>query len=317
MKITQEGLWADLKIRNPKVITAKYGSVLGALSHALRGAIVAAEGKTLFVADYSAIEARVVMWLAGEEEALESFRRGEDIYSVMASEIYNKPCSKEDTPDERQVGKTAILGLGFQMGASKFVATVEKMTGIIISEEMAKQVVDTYRAKFAGVKQLWWEMEAAAIRAVKGRKSCTVGHVKWVVEGFFLYCELPSGRRLAYPFPKVGSKATPWGEVRPQLTFMGISPITHKWTRMHTYGGSLVENAVQAIARDLLADALLACENTGIYLPVLSVHDEGICEVNDAAGSLQEFNRLMTTSSKWAKGLPIGIESWKGKRYHK
>ena len=314
-----DGLWLALKSKTPPP------NVMEALSNALRGAIVAGPGKTLYVADYAAIEARVVMWLAGEEGALESFRRGEDIYSVMASEIYNKPCNKEDTPDERQVGKTAILGLGFQMGASKFVATVEKMTGLIISEEMAKQVVDTYRAKFAGVKQLWWEMEAAAIKAVYLRKQ--IGRIRqsavncaktqWFCEGNFLYCELPSGRRLAYPFPKVGQKATPWGEMRPQLTFMGISPITHKWTRMHTYGGSLVENVVQAIARDLLANALLACENTGIYLPVLSVHDEGICEVDEAAGSLQEFNRLMTTSSKWAKGLPIGIESWKGKRYHK
>jgi len=310
-----EGLWASLKSETPPP------NVMEALSNGLRGAIVAGPQKTLYVADYAAIEARVVTWLAGEEEALESFRRGEDIYSVMASEIYDKPCSKEDTPDERQVGKTAILGLGFQMGAPKFVSTVEKMTGIIISEEMAKQVVDAYRAKFPGVKQLWWDMEAAAITAARRLHKMAnwppvkCGRVSWLVEDEFLYCELPSGRRLAYPFPKVGSKATPWGEMRPQLTFMGVDPYTRKWKRQHTYGGSLVENVVQAIARDIMADAMLRIEDTSQYQVTLTVHDEIVCE--SSKGDIKEFLSLVGDNPEWAVGLPIAVEGFQANRYRK
>jgi DNA polymerase len=310
-------LWASLKSKTPP------SNIMEALSNALRGAIVAGPGKTLYVADYAAIEARVVMWLAGEEEALESFRRGEDIYSNMASEIYDKPCNKVDTPDERQVGKTAILGLGFQMGAPKFVATVEKMTGLIISEDMAKQVVDTYRAKFPGVKSLWWEMEAAAIKAVNLRKPVKCGYVTWEYSpkppkagGFdTLYCCLPSGRRLSYPFPKVGQKETPWGEMRPQLTFMGVDPHVHQWKRQHTYGGSLVENVVQAIARDIMADAMLRIEATGRYEVVLTVHDEIVCE--SPKGDIKEFLSLVSDNPEWAIGLPIAVEGFNEFRYRK
>lgn len=306
-----DGLWASLKDGSYQ------GDVMAGLSEGLRGAIVAGPGKTLYVADYAAIEARVVMWLAGEEEALDAFRRNEDIYCVMASDIYGFPVTKHDNPDERQVGKTAILGLGFQMGAPKFVSTVKNMTGLDIDEEMSKQVVDTYRAKFARVKQMWWDQEAAAIKAVKSKRPVTCGYMTWLMDGVFLYCQLPSGRRLAYPFPAIHQKRTPWGEKRPNLTFMGIDGYTRKWKRQSTYGGSIVENQTQSVARDILADALLACEQSKIYVPVLSVHDEAICEVSIGQGSLSDFEALMTRIPKWGNGIPIAVESWQGDRYKK
>lgn len=311
-----DALWHTLKGNNRSQIENTYGGVMEALSNALRGAIVAGPGKTLYVADYAAIEARVVMWLAGEKEALEMFRKGEDIYLAMASSVYNIVCNKKDHPNERQLGKQIILGCGFQMGGPKFQGTCEKY-GIIIEEDFAKEVVAAYRAKYPKVVNLWWATEDAAIRAVKSRKPVGCGKVVWFMEGKFLYCRLPSGRCLAYPFPKVGEKMTPWGEMRPQLTFMSINAYTRKWERGHTYGGSLVENGVQAIARDLLADALLRCEQSGVYLPVLSIHDESLCEADTTASNLQEFNRLMTAAPAWGKDIPIAIDSWKGQRYKK
>lgn len=311
-----DGLWSVLKTQRISDIQAKYGGVMEALSNGLRGAIVAGPGKTLYVADYAAIEARVVLWLAGDDEALDIFRRGEDIYCSMAETIYGYPCTKKDNDSERQVGKIAILGLGYQMGVSKFQATAEA-AGVQLSEETAKEVVDAYRNRFHRVKQMWWDQEEAAIKAVKSRKPVQCGRMLWLREDNFLYCQLPSGRRLAYPFPEVRQKETPWGEKRANLTFMGVDSYTRKWKRQSTYGGMIVENQTQSVARDLLADALLACEQSRIYLPVLSVHDESICEVDETAGSLHEFEALMTKAPKWGIGIPIAVDSWKGTRYKK
>jgi DNA polymerase len=310
----QEALWATLKASDRTQIAELYNGVMEALSNGLRGTIIAAPGKSLFVADYAAIEARVVMWLAGEAEALEMFRDGKDIYKVLASEIYSLGLD-EITGPQRQLGKQGILGCGFGMGWSKFIATCAKY-GIEVSDELGQQVVNAYREKYWRVKNLWYDQEAAALKAVRTKQPVECGYVIWVVEGDFLFCQLPSERRIAYPFPQIRPRETPWGEMKAALTFMGIHPITKKWVRQGTYGGSVVENMTQGIARDLLVEALLLCEQSGIFLPVLSVHDESICEA-DCAANLAHFTKLMTHVPKWAAGLPIAVESWVGKRYRK
>ncbi len=309
-----DGLWEALKAGRP--FLRKDGvaiDLMVALSEGLRGAIVAAEGKSLFVADYAAIEARVVMWLAGEKEALNIFRTGADIYLDMASDIYGYPCNKKDHSAERQIGKIAILGLGYQMGASKFRATCEK-GGSIIDEEFAQSVVSAFREKYWRVKQMWWDQEDAAISAVLSNRPVTCGYVSWVPEGSFLYCVLPSGRRIAYPFPEIRPRSTPWGAVKNSLTFMGIHPLSRKWVRQTTYGGSLVENITQSVARDVMAEAMLRCELSS-YPVVLSVHDEGISE--RAGGDLDEFLALMSKNPKWSVGLPIACEGFVTRRYKK
>jgi DNA polymerase len=311
----QDALWDNLKAGR----LSAYPDVMEALSEALRGAIMASPGKQLYVADYASIEARVLLWLADDTKALGIFTRGEDIYCDMASEIYGRPITKADK-DERQLGKTAILGLGYQMGASKFVDTAMDMAGIKIDEDMAKRVVDAYRSKFWKVKQLWDEQQATAIEACYvPQETVTTKYVNWLYdddEGF-LFCTLPSGRRLAYPEPEVHMKMTPWGEKRPSLTFMGIDGYSRKWTRQHTYGGSIVENEVQAIARDLMAAAMLRCEQSGIYEVVLTVHDEIVAEADLGVGSVRAFEELLTELPPWAMGCPIAAEGWRGLRYHK
>lgn len=291
-------------------------NLMEVLSYAIRGAITASPGHVLYVADYAAIEARVLLWLAGDETALETFRDGRDIYLEMAASISGRVCTKADK-DERALGKVAILGLGYQMGAAKFQDTALVMGGVTIDEDMSQQVVDAYRAKFWRVKDMWRETEEAAIEATCTKRPVVNGYTTWVREGKFLFCELPSGRRLAYPFPETRPTMTPWGDMRTQLTFMGVSQLAHRWQRTHTYGGSLVENITQAVARDLMAAALLRCEHSEIYTPVLSVHDEMIAEAVDGTGNVREFEALMAEVPDWAEGLPVAAEGWSGFRYRK
>lgn len=313
----QDALWALLKTRNPKAISAQYRDVLNALSQGLRGAIIPTPGRQLYVADYAAIEARVLLWLADDQEALDVFRTGADIYCVMAESIYGYPCNKTDHPNERALGKVAVLGLGYQMGWSKFIDTCWTMARITIDETLAQVVVDAYREKFWRVKQMWWDQQDAAIDAVLTGQPVDAGPVRWTRVGHFLYCTLPSGRRLAYPFPEVRPRQTPWGEMRNALSYMGIDVRTRQWKRITSYGGMIVENITQAVARDLMAWAMVQCDQTGVYDVVLTVHDELVAEADLGAGTVHEFEQLVADCPPWATGCPVAAEGWRGTRYRK
>ena len=273
-------------------------------------------------ADYASIEARVVMWLAGEEHGLELFRTGADIYCDMASDIYGYPVTKAHTK-ERGMGKIAILGLGYQMGAAKFQAQCA-LQGQEIDDEFAQQVVTAYREKYATIRQLWYDQEDAAITAVRrgthrdARYTLPVqaGLVHWQLLGRFLYCTLPSGRRLAYPDAKIQSRITPWGAEKPALTYKGVNGFAHQWQRQHAYGGMLVENITQAISRDILADALIRCEKSDIFTPILTCHDEIIAE-GEPGLSVKQFEQLVSENPSWGSGIPIAAEGWSGARYRK
>lgn len=293
-----------------------YGNVMEFLSWTLRGALVAGPGKDLLVSDYAAIEARVVMWYGDEQEGLTAFREGKDIYKYMAQDIYHVAYELINKV-QRQMGKQAILGLGFQMGDKKFLATCAKY-GIIITPEFSTMVVEAYRAKYQGIVKFWDAVNQAAMNATlyQGRRF-RVGRVQYARTKRFLFCRLPSGRMLAYYNPKIQPVETPWGEKRDAVTFMGVNPYTRQWERQSTYGGKLTENIVQATARDLMAAAILRAEATGQYPIVLSVHDELIAEVDEGTGDIHEFEALMCEDPGWADGLPVAAEGWRGKRYKK
>lgn len=311
--------WETLHTRDVEWIETLYDDLMTVLSHALRGAIVAAPGKRLVAADYSAIEARVLFWLADEQSALDIFRRGDCIYCNMASEIYGFPVIKDVNGFERRMGKQTILGLGFQMGWKKFIETCAEY-GIMIEPEFAEYVVKLYRRKYKRVARMWTDQEQAALEAVRcpGR-SIRCGRILWRVVDRFLYCKLPSGRLLAYPDPIIIKKPMPWdaSNLRDAISFMGVHPKTKQWVRQDTYGGTLVENIVQATARDLMADAMLRCEQTGVYEVVLSVHDELITEVPIGIGGRKELEALMAITPSWADGCPVVAEGWEGPRYKK
>lgn len=295
------------------VILLLYGDPMILIASCLRGMIKAAPGHKLYVADYAAIEARGVNWLAGQESTLRLFREGKDVYKVMACAIFSKRID-DITKEDRQLGKQAVLGCGYQMGAPKFKLTCAKYK-IIIEDALAEKAVAAYRDTNDLVVKMWWNQERAAKKAVQTRKPVKCGKIVWGVVRGYLYCRLPSGRCLAYPAPKIEMGKTPWGEMREQLSYKSLDD-KNRWIRIRTYGGKLVENITQAVCRDVMAEAMLRLDAAG-YQIRFTVHDEIVCEAPDDFGSMDEFMALLTKAPKWAVGFPINAEGWCEKRYRK
>jgi len=325
-----EVLVADIMRYDVETLRLLYGDPMELLASALRGTIIAGPGRVLNVADYAAIEARVTAWIADEERLLELFRQGKDVYKAQAADIFKRPESTiAKDSDERQLGKAAVLGLGFQMGPPKFQATCAKAPYFIeITESLAQEVVTAYRATNRNIVAMWGKLQECAIEAIRrgpGAAPVPCGKVAWAQRGRFLHVKLPSGRLLSYCDPRVVEKlvegtrtdGTTYRFYAPSIRFMGLDARTHQWTEQHTYGGSLMENVVQATARDLMRDAMLRLERTGIYQNVLTVHDELVCESDANAGSVREYEELVSAIEPWATGLPVKAEAWRGARYRK
>jgi DNA polymerase bacteriophage-type len=288
--------------------------VMGFMSGAIRGMVKAPEGKQFLVADFAAIEARVLGWLAGSEKMLNQFRQGQDLYKDMASNIYRVDV-KDVTPEQRQLGKAAILGAGYGMGAPKFFETCLSW-GIKVHEGLAKTAINTYRSTYHDVRSLWQDQEKAAHTAVRTGKKITAGKTAWFVEDDFLKCQLPSGRCLHYYKPELREKETDWG-MSIELSYMAEK--NGKAFRNGTYGGKLVENITQAVARDLMAEAMIRIEDEGFEI-VLSVHDELIVEVplqTALQNPLERFCNLMAATPDWATDCPVEAEGWSGINYKK
>ena len=277
------------------------GTVLA--SDLLRSMLVAEDGHRLMFADYSAIEARVLAWVAGQNDLVETFRKGGDVYKEMASAIYNVDVGAV-TDGQRQVGKMAILGCGYGMGGKRFAEQCASM-GIKVDEDEAKRIVSVYREKNNRIAQYWRDIEQEFVEMVKGAgRVGTVG------------LPLPSGRSLTYHNPRIIQRETPWGEMRDTAQVDTLNSVTRQWVSQIIWGGLLTENVVQATARDLMATAMMALEVKG-YNVILSVHDEIISEVPDNFGSLDEMIDIMTRVPAWAEGCPINAEGKEGKRYRK
>lgn len=297
--------------RDAELIQAIYDDPMEALSSCLRGMICAPEGKRLIVADYSAIEARVLAWLAGQADVLKVFRGHGKIYEHTASQIYRVPFESV-TKDQRFIGKVATLALGYQGGAKAFQGMAEAY-GVAIDDDLAETVKADWRNANNKIVRFWWDCEAAAIKAVKQRgNTFKVRSVAFRVVGSYLFCKLPSGRVLAYYQPQISIGNFD----KEQVTFMGTNSVTRKWERQQTYGGKLVENITQAVARDLMAEAMLRVEDKG-YQVVLSVHDELIAEAENDFGSVEEFEASMCQLPPWADGLPVTAEGFECRRYRK
>lgn len=282
---------------------SEHGAGTVIASDLLRSMLIAEEGHRLLFADYAAIEARVLAWVAGQDDLVETFKKGGDVYKDMASAIYNRPVDAI-TGDQRQVGKMAILGCGYGMGGKRFAEQCKTM-GIVVDEDEAKRIVAVYREKNNMIAQYWRDIEEQFVEMV--RECGDVG----VVE-----LPLPSGRRLVYHNPRIIQRETPWGAMRDTAQVDTLNSVTRQWTSQIIWGGLLTENVVQATARDIMATAMMQLEVKG-YNVVLSVHDEIICEVPDDFGSIQEMIDIMITVPGWAEGCPINAEGQEGKRYRK
>lgn len=313
-----------VKGRKLDALRTVYGSPNDTLSQLIRTAFVAAPGNVLIDADFSAIEARVISWLADEEWRLEVFRTHGKIYEASASQMFGVPLEriKKGNPEYslRQRGKVAELALGYQGG----VPAMRQMdTGKLLADlpdEEIKDIVDKWRNTNPKIRNLWYSFNDAAIRVIQNGGSlrvrcCTFARECDCIRGTTcMTISLPSGRKLYYVEPSVGENR--WGG--PSITYMGVND-KNKWGRIETYGGKLVENVVQAIARDCLAQAIEHLEAAGLPV-VFHIHDEVVIDTaafdtNEAM--LDKVVKIMSTPIPWAEGLPLGADGWVGAFFKK
>lgn len=279
-----------------------------------RSILMAAEGKELVVADYSAIEGRGLAWLAGEETELENYRKDLDPYILNAAMILHKDYNTITKEERQSPGKVSVLACGY--GGS--VGAVRKFGGEGMSDEQIKeQIVRPWREAHPMTVAFWALLEEACTNAVEQtRRIFKARSIGFRVQNNFLMCRLPSGRVLYYYDPDIRPCETSWGEIKDSVTYMTVDGMTKKWIRTNTYGGKLAENVTQAICRDLMAEAMLRVESAG-YPVVMTVHDELVAEVPKGFGSVEEFVKIMCEVPSWAQGFPIKAEGWRGKRYRK
>jgi DNA polymerase len=305
---------SDLEQARALVRSGDYGSlhllfdsVPDVLSELIRTAFVPYEGGKLIVSDFSAIEARVIAWLAGEQWRLDVFKNGGDIYCASASQMFRVPVEKHGLNGHlRQKGKIAELALGYSgsVGALKAMGALD----MGLKEEELKPLVDAWRAANPNIVKLWWDVDAAVKETVSERVSTETHGIRFVYESGFLFICLPSGRRLAYVKPRIGENRF-GGE---SVTYEGIGG-TKKWERLESFGGKFVENIVQGLSRDILCYAMktLRCCNI-----VAHVHDEIIIEA-DPRMSLQAVCEQMGRTPTWAKGLILRADGFETLFYKK
>nr|DAQ06824.1 MAG TPA: DNA polymerase I [Caudoviricetes sp.] len=300
------------KLDNLRLI---YGSVPDTLSQLIRTAFVASDGNVLIDADFSAIEARVISWLAGEQWRLEVFKTHGKIYEASASQMFGVPIEriKKGNPEYalRQKGKVAELALGYQGGAGALINMGALDMGI--PEDDLPDIVQRWRDTNKRICDLWYKMNSAAVEAIS--TGCSVGVGRLLVsceydaahEVEYLTVLLPSGRKLYYNSPQIGENK--WGG--PSISYMGMDQTTKKWKRIETYGGKLVENCVQAVARDCLAQAIENLEKEGLPV-VFHIHDEVVIDCRADTATLDDVVNIMSRPIPWAPGLPLNADGWVG-----
>lgn len=284
-----------------------YEDIPDTLSQLIRTAFIPKKGYQFIVADFSAIEARVIAWLAGETWRMESFARGEDIYCASASRIFGVPVVKHgENGHLRQKGKVAELACGYggSVGAMKAMGA----DALGLSDAELKQIVTDWREASPHIVQLWWDVEVAAMKAVRQKTSAETHGIIFSYESGFLFVQLPGGRRLAYVKPRIGENRF-GGE---SITYWGVGT-SKRWERLETYSGKLVENIIQGIARDLLFYSMKTLSDCFI---VGHIHDEIIIECTKDT-SLSDICEQMSVTPKWADGLLLRADGYECNFYKK
>ena len=286
--------------RSMEFVEAIHGAgIMDLLSATVRGAVQAGQGNKLIVRDFAQIEARVLAWLAKDEKKLDLFRTGKDVYKHSASAIYQKPVS-EITYEERFIGKTAELALGYGGGQQAFMRMANNFNAPVSSEQ-AEAIKTRWRRANLKTVQFWRKLETV----------WKTNASKNIAPGPFTFIKMPSGRRLYYLNPLI---------CEGDLTYTGLDTYTRKWGKTTTYGGKLCENIVQALSRDILAHAMLrVMRNIGDGMIVLHVHDEIVIEVSDdsVVDCDEALKKAMNESPEWAEGLPMASEGYISQRYRK
>ena len=289
-----------------------YGNVADTLSQLIRTALVAPEGCRFIVADYSAIEARVIAWLAGEKWRNEVFATHGKIYEASASQMFNVPIESVTKGSSlRQKGKIAELALGYQGGIGALTVMGGERMGL--SEDEMRDIVYNWRAKSPAIVELWRGLEGAARAVIMNpHKRATYRGIKFFNKRNTLWMQLPSGRTICYAEPKMGVNR--FGN--PSIVYMGIDQMTRKWTQQETYGGKLTENCVQAIARDCLAVAMLRLAERGYHI-TMHVHDEIVVEEPYGGRTVKDVCSIMAEPIEWAEGLLLPADGYETDYYKK
>lgn len=292
------------------ILKLLFESVPQVLSELIRTAFVPKTNCRFIVADFSAIEARVIAWLAGEKWRMDVFKTHGKIYEASASQMFKVPIEEiTKTSPLRQKGKISELALGY--GGSVGALTAMGALDMGVAEEELQGLVTAWRQANPNITRLWWDIDKAAIKAVKEKTTERVGKIIIQYESGIMFITLPSGRRLSYIKPRI----EPNKFERDAVTYEGVGA-TKKWERIETYGPKLVENIVQAIARDLLAEAMKAIAAKG-YEIVMHCHDEVIIEAPVNLGSLKEVSDIMAIAPTWAEGLPLRADGYECNYYRK
>lgn len=298
-----------LKQGDRDIFEAIYEDVPDTLSQLIRTAFIASEGCRLIDCDFSAIEARVIAWLADESWRQDVFAAQGDIYCASASQMFGVPVEKHGINGHlRQKGKIAELALGYQGGVGALKAFGADKMGL--SEADMQEIVEKWRESSPNICALWRGVENAAKRAInaKGRTIECCHGIAFQVLDDILFVRLPSGRKLAYPKPEIDDEG--------HITYMGVAQVSRKWKRLETYGGKLVENITQATARDCLAEAMMRLDKAG-YRIVMHIHDEIVADMPEGQGSLEEVEEIMSQPIDWAPGLLLNAEGWEDRYFKK
>ena len=301
-ELVKQGRFEDIELL--------YDSTPNVLSELIRTAFIPKPGCRFAVADFSAIEARVLAWLSGEQWRLDVFTSHGKIYEASASSMFHVPMEEITKGSPlRQKGKLAELGLGFGGASGALISMGALDMGL--TEDELPPLVAAWRKANPHITQFWWDVDAAAIKAVTEKQKTKVGKIIFEYKSGILFITLPSGRKLSYVKPRMAVNR--FG--RDGLTYEGISE-NKKWSRIETYGPKLVENIVQGTARDLLAEAMLRVEKKG-YPIVMHCHDEIIAEVPEGSGSGDEMCEVMAVQPVWAEGLPLRADGYECSFYQK
>lgn len=287
-----------------------YPSTPEVLSELIRTAFVAKPGCRFIISDFSAIEARVLAWMSGEAWRLRVFSTHGKIYEASASAMFGVPIEEiGKTSPLRQKGKIAELALGYGGSVGALVSMGATKMGL--SEEELPDLVSQWRLANPHITEFWWKVDAAAFKAVKERCTVQMDRLLFEYRGGILFIHLPSGRKLSYVKPRL--ELNRFG--REGITYEGVGE-SKKWTRIETYGPKMVENIVQAVSRDILAEAMLRLEKAGFDI-VMHVHDEVVLEVPEGISSVEEVNELMAVNPSWTMGLPLKAAGFESAFYKK
>lgn len=298
-----------VKQGNTTALSMLYDSVPDVLSQLIRTAFIPSQGHHFYVADFSAVEARVIAWLSGEEWRQKAFANNEDIYCASASQMFGVPVVKPGVNGElRQKGKIAELALGYggSIGALKAMGA----TNLGLTEEELHSLVQMWRNASPHIVQFWWDIDKAAKECIKSHLPQATHGIKFIYRSGCMFLRLRSGRKLCYSKPKIGINR--FGSE--SITFMGINAVK-KWDRIETYGAKLVENIVQATSRDLLAEAMRRLEDAGNPV-VMHIHDEAVIDA-PANYSLEKMVKIMTEVPRWADGLILNAAGFVSDFYKK